>query len=224
MDTPQLLDQWIRIQEQRLASLGYELHDGPSQYLIAAMHHLEGFRLLQAKGSAEAWEEFDHGLDLLQRGIGELRSLMRELRPASVAEGGIVEAVENLVHENAISYGMLTAFSHNLAEAAFSPVMESTIFRIVQESLNNVRRHSHSRRARVEILQQNDRLHVTVEDWGIGFDPSHTPATCMGLEGIRARAALLGGKAAVTSRPGQGTQVSVDLPVPQAVCPMPAAH
>ena len=215
MENTVALDQWLHIQEQRLATLAYEVHDGPCQNLISAFYHLDGFRLLQATGSEDAWKDFDRGLELLQRGIQELRSLMSELRPASIGDAGLVGAIEDLIYENVVSSELFVMVSHNLGKTAFSPLLENTAFRIVQESLTNVRRHSQSQKARLQILQDRDSLHMEVEDWGVGFDPLRTPKSCFGLEGIRARALLLGGKVSITSRPGKGTLVTVDLPISQ---------
>jgi signal transduction histidine kinase len=196
-----------------LASMAYELHDGPCQFLASALYHLDGFRLLHAAGAEDAWEEYDHGLDLLERGIRELRTLLGELRPARIGQSGLVGAVEDLIHENTVSHGLSVEFSHNLGRAALPAVLESTVLRIVQEGLANVRRHSHSRKARLEILQNGDSLHLECEDWGVGFDPLRVPKDCFGLEGMRTRAALLGGRARIASRPRLGTLVAVDIPI-----------
>jgi signal transduction histidine kinase len=215
MNNANALGQCIHIQEQRLATLAYELHHGPGQYLTSAFYHLDGFRLLQAAGSEDAWEDFDHGLDLLQRAIRELRNLINELRPPQIGSTGLIGAVENLIHENLVSHGLLVTFSHSLGDPPLSPGLESTVFRIVQESFTNIRRHSHSQKVRLEIVQDRHSLHIEVEDWGIGFDPLQTPKSCFGLEGIRVRALLLGGRAWIISRPREGALVTVDIPVPQ---------
>ena len=188
---------------------------GPVSIATSAFYHLEGFRLLLATGSKDAWKDFDRGLELLQRGLQELRSLMSELRPAQIGDAGLIGAIEDLIQENVVSHELFVAFSHNLGGTALPPVLESTVFRIVQESLTNVRRHSHSQKARLGIFQSHNSLHIEVEDWGIGFDPLQISKTCFGVEGIRARASLLGGKARVTSRPREGTLVTVDMPISQ---------
>ena len=91
--------------------------------------------------------------------------------------------------------------------------MENAIYRIVQEGLTNACRHSKSPRIRVELVERDGLLQIKVQDWGEGFDPTRVEADRFGLEGIRQRARLLGGSARVESAPGQGTCLTVELPL-----------
>jgi signal transduction histidine kinase len=207
------LDQLLRLQDQRLARLARELHEGPHRRLSAALYHLDGYRLHAAAGSEDAWEEFDHGLDLLERGIRDTRNVINDLRPARLGEAGLAAAIEDLIHENVVAHGQLVAFSHNLAAESLPAGLATAVFRIVQEGLANVRLHSRSRKARLEIVSSEDSVQVEIEDWGVGFDPLAVPESCFGLEGMRARAALWGGRMRISSRPRIGTLVSVDIPL-----------
>ena len=98
------------------------------------------------------------------------------------------------------------------------PVAENVVYRIVQEGLTNARTHGQSDTVRVSIVEQGHRLRIVVRDWGVGFDPRNVQENRFGLEGIRERARLLGGKCRIRSAPGRGTAVVVELPVvpPQA--------
>ena len=87
------------------------------------------------------------------------------------------------------------------------------IYRIVQEGLTNARNHSKSKEIRVSLKQRGDRLRIEIRDWGVGFDPKAVKEGHFGLEGIRERARLLGGKCSIRSKPGQGTAIVVELPV-----------
>ena len=87
------------------------------------------------------------------------------------------------------------------------------IYRIAQEALTNACQHSKSERILVSLLQRGEHLHVQVRDWGVGFDPKAVPKRHFGLEGIRQRARLLGGKCGIRSTAGKGTRVTVELPV-----------
>ncbi len=91
--------------------------------------------------------------------------------------------------------------------------MENAIFRIVQESVTNARRHSRSKNVRIELVQHGPLVRMVVQDWGVGFDPAVVGEGNFGLAGIRQRARLLGGTAKIESSPGQGTRVRVELPV-----------
>src|SRR4029079_13229191 len=104
-------------------------------------------------------------------------------------------------------------FHHRTNFGRLAPSLENMIFRIVQEALTNVRLHSQSQRARVELTADGDRLRVLVRDWGIGFDPRAVACDRFGLQGIVQRARLMNSQAVIDSTPGQGTTIVVDLPV-----------
>ncbi|MBC8874933.1 MAG: PAS domain-containing protein [Planctomycetes bacterium] len=103
-------------------------------------------------------------------------------------------------------------FHHDVQFDRLDPMLENTVFRIVQECLNNVKQHSQAARAEVRLVQNNDHLSIQVRDQGVGFDTTRVPEDCFGLRGIRERARLLGGQADIDSFPGKGTRISVELP------------
>jgi signal transduction histidine kinase len=92
-------------------------------------------------------------------------------------------------------------------------LQENAICRIVQEGLRNARKHSHSPSVRIELRQQGDRIRLVVQDWGIGFDPGEIGEYHFGLDAIRERARLLGGLAQIESRLGDGTCITVEMPL-----------
>ena len=90
--------------------------------------------------------------------------------------------------------------------------VQTAVFRIVQEGLANVWRHSRSTTARVAITRTTDSVRVEIEDKGCGFDLAAVPGDCFGLVAMRARAAMLQGAVRITSRPGEGTLVVAEIP------------
>ncbi len=108
--------------------------------------------------------------------------------------------------------GMSIDFIHRMPIERLDPLLEGTIFRIVQEAIANARRHSRSDRALVRLTQLEARTHVEVRDWGIGFHPAKVGRGRLGLAGIRERARLLNGWASIESSPGRGTRIRVELP------------
>ncbi len=84
---------------------------------------------------------------------------------------------------------------------------------IVQEGLTNARTHSKSEKIVVNLVQRGDRLRIEIRDWGVGFDPKNVQKNRFGLDGIRERARILGGKCSIKSKPGKGTSIVVELPV-----------
>ena len=92
------------------------------------------------------------------------------------------------------------------------PRTEETLNRITQEALTNIRKHSQSKKVRIELGRQGDRVHLEIRDWGVGFTPTNGSAKGHGLRGMAQRARIAGGECKIDSTLGAGTQVVVDLP------------
>lgn len=208
----QTLRQMLDLQERDRQVLAYELHDGFAQQLTGAGFYLQSFRETLPQRPDEAWRLFDMALRTFNEAMSEVRRLIRGLRPLALDESGVVEAVGDLIGEARREAGLEVEFIHNINGDRLAPQLENTIFRVVQESLTNVRRHSQSDRVLIKLLRRNDQVHVEVRDWGVGFDPTSVERDHFGLEGIVHRARLLGGQATIDSQRGHGTRISVDLP------------
>jgi PAS domain S-box-containing protein len=206
-----LLRRLLKIQERERQLVSYEIHDGLAQYLAGAIMHLEAAEHA-AIGSAEG-HDLAEGLRLLRAATDEARRLIGGLRPPALDELGIIEAIETLVSDARIDVPRID-FIHHLPRRRLPPDVETTIFRIVQESLSNIRRHANAEAVSVRLEQLgDDAVRVVVQDDGVGFETATVPDDRFGLEGIRQRARLLGGEPTITSGPGHGTTVSATLPI-----------
>jgi signal transduction histidine kinase len=208
-----LLRQVLELQERERRLMAYEIHDGFAQQLTGALLRLQGFREAHSRDPLQAWDTFDGALRLLCRAINETRRLISNLRPPVLDKSGVVEAIEYLVCEYDGHSGPKIEFVHDVAFDRLAPPLEATIFRVVQESLQNASRHSRSDRIRVELKQCEKCVYVEVRDWVEGFRIEAVDEQRFGLRGIRERARLLGGRVIVDSAPGKGTRVSVELPL-----------
>lgn len=193
--------------------IAYEIHDGLAQQLAGAIMQIQAFAHLKDKNPKEAAKALDAGLTMLQQGHFEARRLIAGVRPPILDESGVVEAVAHLIHEVGRDKGPTIDFHSGVAFDRLDPTLENAIYRIAQEALANACKHSNSERVQVSLLQRVDRLRIEIRDWGDGFDPKAVPKSHFGLEGIRQRARLLGGKCSIRSREGKGTRVTVELPV-----------
>ena len=200
----QLIDQQDR---QRLL-LSYDLHDGFVQDVVGAKMILEG---LQQK-SAETSAELEVVYRSLERAIAEARRLIRDLRPLLSDGESLVDAVES-IREASRATGVEISFEHEVLEESLPHRVATHALRIIQESVSNVRRHAQTDSASVSMKLDDDVLCIEVVDQGVGFDPSAVSGQHYGLEGIRQRARLLGGHARIESEPGEGTRVSIELPL-----------
>lgn len=149
----------------------------------------------------------------MRQAIDEARRLISGLRPPVLDELGIVDAIQYLAYECRANGGPRVEFEHNRIGSRLAAPLENTIFRIVQESLQNACQHSHSDRIAVTLNRRDGRIVVEVRDWGVGFDPGAVEGQRFGLQGIRERARLFDGVASIESAPNQGTRVSVELPL-----------
>gem|GEM_PF-688488 len=208
----QFLRNMLKAHERDRKLMAYEIHDGVVQDITAGLWHLEALVSSLAGLDPDVKLKFDVVLNLLRRSIGEARRVLSGLRPPILDEAGIVMALQYLVAEQAVPGELEIHFAHDVHFARLDPLLEGTIFRIVQESLTNIKRHSGAHVAEVRFTQQGDRLQLLIRDFGRGFVMSNVPADRFGLEGIRKRAALFGGHSQFESTPGRGTRITVDLP------------
>ena len=160
-------------------------------------------------------------LEMITHGIASLRALITELRPASLDELGPQPAVEALVERVRGQSGLEIDLDVRLAYEAgrtprrHVPEIEGTVYRLVQEALNNVVKHAGATRVSIVIADENhDEGDVTIEvtDDGRGFDPDQANAG-FGLLGMRERLALVGGELQISSRAGAGTRITARIPI-----------
>ncbi len=209
------LERTLAMQERERKLVAYEIHDTILQEVIGALMYADTLYELYEIDTVDPVVRQQQLLQIrqiLRRCIEEARQMISGLRPPIIDEQGVAGAVDYLVSDlNA--RGMNVRFHHELESNRLDADLETTIFRIVQEALTNVERHSQSRSAEVSMVQRGNRIQLVVRDSGIGFNPGKVDEGHFGLEGICERAKLLGGEAKIDSVPGQGTTVLVELPV-----------
>jgi signal transduction histidine kinase len=189
-----------------------DLHDGAAQYLSAALLRLQAIEG-QHEMPAQARSHLRMAGALLDVALRDIRDIIAGRSPASPMRSGLVPSIKRLVRELAGANGIEIEFVESLGRKKLPPQLETAVYRILQECLNNATRHSGSERIRVEIVGNRQALSLTVRDWGGGFDPDAVTVEHRGLRGLRDRAELLGGRASFKTEPGWGTLVTVDLPL-----------
>jgi signal transduction histidine kinase len=208
----QFLRKLLLLQERERKVVSHEIHDGMIQDIIAAHLHV------QSIGGNSDPDKIDTALDQaassLQKAVAEGRRLIRDLRPMIIDESGVIEAIRHLIADDFDETNVCVDFHHDVDFDRLDPMLESTIFRIVQEALNNVIRHGQSDHVAVQLTQADGFLMMEVRDDGVGFDPDQVSSQHFGLRGIRERARLFGGKATIKAQLGKGTSVHVRLPIP----------
>jgi PAS domain S-box-containing protein len=211
------LEHLLRASDHERQLIAYEIHDGLAQHLAGAIMQFHSYEHLSEKSSHEAAETFRTGVAMLQQGHHEARRLISGVRPPILDELGIVAAITHLVNERNCEKAPKIEFHARVGFDRLDSILENSIYRIVQESLSNACKHSKSGQIHIEFEECDQCLHIGIQDWGIGFDPENVKENCYGLEGIRERVRLLGGKIDIQSAPEKGTLIDIELPlVPKA--------
>lgn len=195
--------------EQERRRWARELHDETLQGLAAlqvlltsAQRRTEPEDLLAAIGQA---------VEQIALEIASLRTLISELRPAALDELGLEAALEALTIRVAAVSGLAIEVQIELGEATLPPEIETSAYRVLQESLNNVAKHAAAEHVQIAVNRTGDELRIEIRDDGTGFHVGQ-PTQGWGLTGMRERAALAGGELRIASSPS-GTCVSASFPL-----------
>lgn len=199
----------VSAQEAERARIARDLHDEIGQTLSSVL-----LRVRMLEDDAHQREDLlahaSELRDLITAGLQTTQKLAFDLRPAVLDDFGLVAALRRLISNTA---GVPTKLE--VVELADSdrlpPDVETTAFRVVQESLTNVTRHANASECSIVIARDDDRLRVIVEDDGIGFDPSSRTIEGLGLRGMSERAELIGGTLRVNAAPGEGTMIVFEV-------------
>lgn len=146
--------------------------------------------------------------------INQVRRLAAQLRPGVLDDLGLAAAIEWQTRDFTQRSGLDCTFESNIPEARFERDVSTAMFRILQETLTNVARHAHAQRVDVSLVENEGHLRLRVRDDGAGMSPDASArGGSLGLLGMHERARRLGGQVSVTSSPGAGTQILVDVPL-----------
>ena len=201
----------VDVQEQERRAISRELHDEVGQSLSALLMDVENLSAEQAESSG-----FRNGLKnirtIAENCVNEVRNMALLLRPSMLDDFGLVAALEWQAREVSRRTGMaVTVDAANVSEK-LPEGHEISIYRIVQEALNNASKHAYARNVLVSLRDEQGHLKLSVEDDGKGFDSNR--ARGLGLVGMKERVTQLGGELEVDSVPGLGTKLHINLPSP----------
>jgi two-component system, NarL family, sensor histidine kinase UhpB len=198
----------LHAQESERARVARDLHDEANQALTGVLLRLQASA---ERAPADLRAELHETQGVATQAMEELLRLARELRPAALDDLGLAAALRTLVTEFGRRASLDAAFT--LEPGALDGLDEDAqivVYRVVQEGLSNIARHSGAGRVHVSAVREDGATVVRIDDDGHGFDP-HTAGGGVGLVGMRERAVLAGGSVAVRSVPGEGTLVELRL-------------
>ena len=203
-------EQVIAAQEAERRRLAGDIHDGISQRLVSLTYRLDAAaRAVDESAAAEAAEQLEKARDLVDLTLAEARSAISGLRPPVLDDLGLTGGLASLA-----SSIPEVDLNLELQDARLPEHLEVALYRIAQESLQNVIKHSRALSATVRFAVGDGTARLEVTDDGIGFDPVPDRApTSYGMLSMKERAELVGGRLSVHSLPGEGTTVTVTVPL-----------
>lgn len=201
----------LRLCERERGLIANELHDGCVQDMVAA-HMFLDVALSSLSRRSAARPHVEQAFERLRAALAEVRRVIAGIRLPALEQGGLKGALEQLVHDPRFA-GLTIQLQIRMRRQRFLPTVELAVYRIVQEALTNVVKHSGVAQADVRVEEQDNRLTIQVRDQGRGFDLRSVPPGRMGLHSMRERASLLGGRCRISSRLGKGTLVQATVPL-----------
>ncbi len=212
-----LLSMTISAQEEERRRLARELHDDTAQSIASILVGMAALRDSLPPGQERVREMLERAMAQGSRALAEMRRVIMDLRPSALDDLGFIPAVRAYAEERLGSSGVKLEFQVSGEPRRLHPPVETALFRILQEGVSNVVKHSGATRARITVSFDDGVLEASVEDNGRGFDPAHVAGGDglggVGLEGMRERADLVGAKLEIASQPGSGTRLHVHMPL-----------
>jgi len=202
------------VQEAERRRLARDLHDGIGQTLTALKHQLDVVEQFSTGLPPAARTRLRDAAELAAQALHETRELSRLLRPQILDDLGLEPALRWLTRTFGERTGVALEVDLAGVEGRLPPEVETLAYRVVQEALNNVGKHSGAGRAQVLARRDAAEIELVISDDGRGFDATVSGADGSGLRGMRDRVELFGGRIDIASRPGRGTRIVARVPCP----------
>jgi signal transduction histidine kinase len=219
----QLSQRVVAAQEEERKNLSRELHDHVAQVLTALRMELGRLERSRTQGDARAAAAIAECRRLVDQMFRTVRDLALGLRPSMLDDFGLQPALEWLVRDVNRRYGVDVVLNVQRDLESLPERHRTCVYRVVQEALTNCVRHARAASANVDVTGNANHLIVTVSDDGVGFEPSR-PREGLGLRGLDERVKELGGTMRIAGSAGQGTTLTIDIPIPAQALEEPLAR
>jgi signal transduction histidine kinase/ABC-type uncharacterized transport system substrate-binding protein len=204
----------ITAQERERSRLASEIHDDFSQRLALIALDLENVEEAIGTSPDEAVQQVHNILNSASEIGADLHTLSHRLHSSTLERLGLVPGVTALCREFATQHDIEIDFSTEGVPRSVHPDVALCLFRIIQEALRNLKKHSGAAKAQVRLRKAGDRLLVSVYDEGVGFDVRDLGTKDgLGIRSMEERASLLGGRVVIHSKPGEGTRIEASVPL-----------
>lgn len=214
-----LTHELIRAQERERSTIARELHDTTLQDLVALKLKTDMLLFDQEELPAKVRQWTKEQSDILQQAITSLRNLAYDLHPAGLKQWGLVKTLDNCCHDFSERNGTNVTFNSSGTQAlTIGPEAEINLYRLVQEGLNNIRKHADASNVKISMVADPHEIILTIEDDGKGFDVDEREQASiaekrLGLRSMKERVSLLGGEIKIESYYGKGTKLLIKVPI-----------
>jgi signal transduction histidine kinase len=205
----QITEAVILAQEKERTEIGKELHDNVNQILGASNLYLNS-----AMTDEQMRQELlERSMQLVSNAINEIRKISKSLITPGLGEIGLIESIGDIMDDLKLAKNKMAIDLdlQNISEEQIEDRRKLTLFRIVQEQLNNIVKHAQATRVLIRLSGEQDHIVLTMADNGVGFDVSRHRKG-VGITNIISRAEILSGKVEIQSSPGEGCLLTVSLP------------
>ncbi len=208
------------IERKRIAR---EIHDGPAQYIANAMMRLDFCKVVVKKDLEKGIKELEDVKGNVKMALKEVREIIYDLRPLSLEERGLTEAIKEMINIVSIENNIeINSFIEEF-QVEVDKIIQIAAYRIIQEILNNIKKHSAAKIVDLRVNYLKEYIYIFVQDNGVGFNVKETllntkrKGNCYGLLGIYERVTSLGGRIEIKSSPNEGTAYKIKLPINRKV-------
>jgi len=207
----------IAAQEEERSRIAREIHDDYQQRLALVAINLDGLETETSESSADVKRRVRESWNEVSRLASDMHALSHRLHSSALDSLGLVSGVQTFCQEFEEQQGLQIRFRSSNVPHGVPPDSALCLFRVVQEAIRNIKRHSGADRAEVMLERAGGELHLVVSDSGKGFDPkSHSNAVGIGIRSMEERLRLLGGRLDLQSQPSRGTRIDAWLPLKAA--------
>ncbi len=203
----------IETEEKERKRIAQDLHDSVSQLMMAAKINLNVIGNDIAFSNDVQKDRFQKAINLVDEGFKEVRTISHNMMPQALLESGLALVIKQFI-ENIENDSIKVNYFTRGFEDHFDDTTETILYRILQECVNNVLKHAKASRLDISLIRDETNISLTIEDNGSGFDMSDKQKfSGMGLKNLQNRVNFIKGKIEIDSHPGQGTLVSVYIPL-----------
>ena len=216
MNRTNQLELWIiETQEAERRKIARELHDGPAQSLASMLIRLDLVMRMIPEEADEIRHEIQNLKAIGSESITDVRSIMYDLKPLLIHDQGLHITLKDFFNEYEAKYNIYIDYVTFGQQRQYDLALEVGLLRIVQEAITNVRKHAGVNKALVKVEDTGSMLTLVIKDEGKGFDPERIDQQRekYGIVGMQERVQIFGGEFEVFSRPGEGTQIIIKVPL-----------